>query len=287
MNTVAGKRVCRLRRELAAGMVGSVPDGVPAQLSQMLEVIERHLAPTLLAVHLYGSAVDGGLKPFSDIDLLITVTDRLDEPLRQVLMRDLLEISAQPGRSEALHALEVTVVVRDDIVPWRYPARRELQFGEWLREDIRAGSFEPAIVDPDLAILLTKAREHSIALAGPPAQELFDPVPEADLLGALADTLKLWDSPADWAGDERNVVLTLARIWCTAATGRIVSKDAAADWAMERLPVAHRPVLLEARQAYLGQGEDRLASRADRVIEFVLVTKHEITRLLDADAQGA
>lgn len=50
MNTVAGKRVCRLRRELAAGMVGSVPDGVPAQLSQMLEVIERHLAPILLRI---------------------------------------------------------------------------------------------------------------------------------------------------------------------------------------------------------------------------------------------
>ncbi|WP_431627026.1 nucleotidyltransferase domain-containing protein, partial [Enterobacter hormaechei] len=29
---------------------------------------------TLLAVHLYGSAVDGGLKPHSDIDLLVTVT---------------------------------------------------------------------------------------------------------------------------------------------------------------------------------------------------------------------
>ena len=37
-------------------------------------VIERHLEPTLLAVHLYGSAVDGGLKPYSDIDLLVTVT---------------------------------------------------------------------------------------------------------------------------------------------------------------------------------------------------------------------
>ncbi|MBU5568418.1 nucleotidyltransferase domain-containing protein, partial [Escherichia coli] len=42
------------------------------QLSEVLSVIERHLEPTLLAVHLYGSAVDGGLKPHSDIDLLVT-----------------------------------------------------------------------------------------------------------------------------------------------------------------------------------------------------------------------
>ncbi len=50
---------------------------VSTQLSEVVGVIERHLEPTLLAVHLYGSAVDGGLKPHSDIDLLVTVTVRL------------------------------------------------------------------------------------------------------------------------------------------------------------------------------------------------------------------
>ena len=43
---------------------------VSTQLSEVVGVIERHLEPTLLAVHLYGSA-DGGLKPHSDIDLLV------------------------------------------------------------------------------------------------------------------------------------------------------------------------------------------------------------------------
>ncbi|MCK9792013.1 hypothetical protein M1S95_22810, partial [Providencia rettgeri] len=38
---------------------------VSTQLSEVVGVIERHLEPTLLAVHLYGSAVDGGLKPHS------------------------------------------------------------------------------------------------------------------------------------------------------------------------------------------------------------------------------
>src|SRR5690554_7904250 len=47
---------------------------VSTQLSEVVGVIERHLEPTLLAVHLYGSAVDGGLKPHSDIDLLVTET---------------------------------------------------------------------------------------------------------------------------------------------------------------------------------------------------------------------
>ena len=58
---------------------------VSTQLSEVVGVIERHLEPTLLAVHLYGSAVDGGLKPHSDIDLLVTVTVRLDETTRREL----------------------------------------------------------------------------------------------------------------------------------------------------------------------------------------------------------
>ncbi|MCW6951998.1 aminoglycoside adenylyltransferase family protein, partial [Escherichia coli] len=106
------------------------------QLSEVLSVIERHLESTLLAVHLYGSAVDGGLKPYSDIDLLVTVTVRLDETTRRALINDLLETSASPGESEILRAVEVTIVVHDDIIPWRYPAKRELQFGEWQRNDI-------------------------------------------------------------------------------------------------------------------------------------------------------
>ena len=40
--------------------------------------------------------------------------------------------------------------------------------------------------DSDLAILLTQARQCSVALLGPPADSLFEPVPAADLRKALA-----------------------------------------------------------------------------------------------------
>ncbi len=71
------------------------------QLSEVLSVIERHLESTLLAVHLYGSAVDGGLKPYSDIDLLVTVAVKLDETTRRALLNDLMEASAFPGERDA------------------------------------------------------------------------------------------------------------------------------------------------------------------------------------------
>jgi streptomycin 3"-adenylyltransferase len=271
-----------------ATIVGdAVPAEISKQLAQALEVIERHLASMLLAVHLYGSALDGGLRPQSDIDLLVTVSARPAETVRQALLLDLLKVSAPPGRSATLRALEVTLVVYSDIVPWRYPPRRELQFGEWLRQDILADIIAPAVSDVDLAILLTKARQNSAALAGPAAQDFFEPAPERDFFRALADSLKLWNAPPDWAGDERNIVLTLARIWYSAATGKIAPKDVAADWVMARLPAAHRPVLLEARQAYLGQGEDRLAARPDQVRAFVLAVKAAVAELLDGRTNHA
>jgi streptomycin 3"-adenylyltransferase len=263
-------------------MIDSVLTEIKEQVSQACAVIERHLASTLQAIHLYGSAVDGGLKPYSDVDLLVTVSARPDGAIRQALLLDLLPVSALPGEDKTLRALEVTVIAQNEVVPWRYPARRELQFGEWLRKDLLAGVFEPAILDIDLAILLTKARQHSIALVGPAAEELFEPVPEHDFCEALTDTLRQWNSCADWADDERNIVLTLARIWYSAATGSIVPKDVAADWVLERLPIEYQPILYEARQAYLGHSEDRPVACADQVAVFISFAKSAVIDLREA-----
>jgi len=253
-----------------------VPDGIAEQLAATRAVLERHLGDALQALHLFGSALDGGLQSFSDVDLLVTVGAPLAEPVRRALMVDLLSVSAPPGSEGPLRALEVTVLVRGDVVPWRHPARRELQFGEWLRDDLQAGTFEPALVDHDLAILLSKLRQHSVALVGPPAAEWFEAVPPADFAQALLDTVAQWNDAPDWAGDERNVVLALARIWFSALTGGIAPKQVAADWALERLPPEHRPVLVNARDAYLGLAADDLASRAGNVAAFVRHARAEI-----------
>lgn len=80
-------------------MSEKVPAEISVQLSQALNVIGRHLESTLLAVHLYGSALDGGLKPYSDIDLLVTVAAPLNDAVRQALLVDLLEVSASLAKT--------------------------------------------------------------------------------------------------------------------------------------------------------------------------------------------
>lgn len=260
-------------------MHDALPPAISAQLSRACAVLDRHLADNLIALHVLGSAVGGGLKPSSDIDLLGTVDVPPGEATRRNLMTSLLTVSAPPGSGASLRPLEVTVLARPHVVPWRYPARRELQFGEWLRADLLAGRFEDPVLDHDLAILLTQARLDGVCLKGPEAGALFDPVPGEDLFRALLDTVAQWNAPEDWAGDERNTVLALARVWYTAAMGRIASKDVAAAWLMDRDPGPHRAILDKARAAYLGEGRDDLAARPEDVAAFVRHARRAIERL--------
>ena len=82
----------------------------------------------------------------------------------------------------------------------------------------------------------------------------------------------------DLDADTGNVVLTFARIWTTLETGTIRSKDAAADWALARLPQEHRPVLARARAIYLGDEEERWDDLRPRVRPHVDHVLGEIER---------
>ena len=112
-------------------------------------------------------------------------------------------------------------VVRDHVVPWRYPPTMDFLYGEWLRRDYLAGMVPGREVSPDVATLLTIVRAAGRAIAGPPPAELLDRVPPDDLRRAVVAGLPaLRDELAD---DTRNVLLTLARAWVTLATGETFS----------------------------------------------------------------
>ncbi len=57
------------------------------QTEAACRLITRVTGDTLRAIHLYGSAVAGGLKPNSDIDLLVTICQPLTETQRATLMQ--------------------------------------------------------------------------------------------------------------------------------------------------------------------------------------------------------
>ena len=156
--------------------------------------------------------------------------------------------------------MELTIAARPDIEPLRYPPRVDFQSGEWLRAEFDAGDPRPwKTPSPDLLIVLAQVRLASTPIFGPAAAEILPEIPATDLARAMTDEIgSLLD---DLEPDTANVLLTLARIWHTLATGGFTSKDAAVDWALKQIDEP-LPALEMARDDYLSSAPDSAADSA-------------------------
>jgi streptomycin 3"-adenylyltransferase len=227
--------------------------GQDTQVESVVRLVTAVLGEDLVGVYPHGSAVLGGLRPTSDLDLLAVCRRATTARERRALVEGLLDLSGRRARLGPGRPIELTVVVESQVRPWRYPPPVEFQYGEWLRDEYERGLTPAPGVEPDVALIASVALVGGDPLAGPPLTTLLDPVPVEDLRRAsVAGVTGLMD---DLSSDTRNVLLTLARIWTTLATGLIRSKDAAADWASARLPADHRPTMARARDEYLRDDE--------------------------------
>lgn len=248
-----------------------------AQADDVTRLVTDVLGARVLGAYLHGSAVLGGLRPHSDLDVLVLLSGPTTPLERRALVDGLLEISGRRAYRGPARPVEVSVVVQAEVRPWRYPPTCELLYGEWLRDDYESGVTPAPGPSPDLAVLLTGALAGDTPLTGPPLAGLVDPVPHQDVARACLDGIP--GLLGDLDSDTTNVLLTFARIWTTLATGEIRSKDAAADWALPRLPEEHRVVLALARAVYLGDAEDDWSTGWPRVGPHVEHVLGEISRL--------
>ncbi len=234
------------------------------QIERAIDVVRDVLGGDVVGAYLYGSAVVGGLRPHSDLDLVVVSARPTTATQKRALIDRLMAISGSGGSAAGSRSIELTVVVQPDVRPWHYPPAFDFQYGDWLRDEFQRGELAPwPATNPDVAILVTMLRQAGEPLFGPAAIEVLDPVPRGDVVRAMLDSVE--DLFGEIDTDTRNVVLTLVRRWTTVATGDIRSKDAAADWALARLPEEHRPVLARARAIYLGEHDEHWDDLADRV----------------------
>jgi predicted nucleotidyltransferase len=225
------------------------------QIQSALSILHRRLGDALLGVYLHGSAVSGGLQPESDIDLLAVTESKLTANQRNGLWMDLLRF---PGRHPAVpggaRCLEVMVFRQSDLANGDYLARVEFVYGEWLREGFEAGERSMPERDPEYSLVIAQAHQEAFPLFGPPREALLPEISADHVKQAMRDVLP--DLLDGLPGDERNVLLTLARMWHTACTGKFVTKDAAAEWAIPLLSSSDAMALDHARRAYLGEVTD-------------------------------
>lgn len=215
------------------------------QLDVVVAVVEGVVGEDLLGLYLHGSAVHDELRPASDIDLMAVTRRALADERRAELCRRLSDLS---GPAHSLRSVDLAAVVLDDVVPWTYPGRFDFRYDDSLREEIAAGLLPGAAPWPSLAVEVASVLAGDRPLVGPPPCELFDVVPAADVTRGGLDGIP--ELLAELPGETRDVVLTLARVWLTAATGEVRPKEEAATWALDQLPPEHRPVLEHALQLY-------------------------------------
>lgn len=233
---------------------------IPSEADEALLSVQKRLAESLIAVYLHGSAVLGGLRPKSDVDLLVVIDQPMSLAVRECLAADLMMISGRyPSDPDGRRPLELIIFLRADLAASLYPARSEFIYGEWLRHEYEAGDIPKPVCDPDLTLVLAQSRQEAYPLVGPSASSLLPTIPRSDIRRAIKDALPALIGTLQ--GDERNVLLTLSRMWRTLVTEEFVSKDVAADWAAARLPAKQAAVLADARQAYLGIREENWRHR--------------------------
>jgi streptomycin 3"-adenylyltransferase len=194
---------------------------------QELEAVQALVAELQpLGVYLYGSAVHGGLKPRSDLDVFVVTRRRTTETEKRRLVEGLRAIT---GRN-----VEVTITADG-------AAYMDFQWGGWLPDGWEEGE------NPDLQLLIHQVRERSRTLHGPPPTELLPAIAPEDLRRAMFDSVD--PIIGGLHEDPTNAILALCRMLCTLVTGEFVPKDVAAEWTHARFPHA---AIAKARATYLG-----------------------------------
>lgn len=219
-------------------------------IAALAELIDDVWGPEAVGSYLHGYPVSNGLQQTAEADVLdVLVVSRrgLRDAERRALLRGLLALSGTGDGARP--PLTLTVVVQDEVRPWRFPPTADFRYSETLREEYEAGEIPSEAPVPALALAITEVLADGSVLTGPAPELVLDPVPHADVIEASVASVARLVAAAD--GDAHTALPELARIWCTLATGELASKAAAAAWAVERLAPEHRAVLEHARELHL------------------------------------
>lgn len=249
-------------------------EGTNRQIQLLLVELTKQLEGNLIGVYLHGSLALGCFNPTtSDIDLLVITHHKIPLSTKKALVHSLVSISGVP------HAIEISILCQDNLIPWKYPTPFELHYSEaWrerLSEDLTSNNWkhlcEQPQTDTDLAAHITVTKYRGICLLGASIEEVFPDVPPKDFLASIVTDL-------DWTLERLGQismtgVLNSCRTYAYLQERRICSKEEGAVWALNILPVEFRPVVEIALGIYRGERCEQDVIELDdasRLIEYVI-----------------
>ncbi|MFO7680468.1 MAG: DUF4111 domain-containing protein [Chloroflexota bacterium] len=248
-------------------MKQAIPDpNVTSILQKLLAEVQRVLGAQLKGLYLYGSLASGDFSLLSsDIDFVVTTQAPLpaDTITALGMMHEQLTNSGLKWASKLEGSYITQAALR----------RYQPEAGPW--PTLNEGRFYVAPHGRDWVIQRHILRQHGVTLFGPPVASLLDPVTADDLKQAVTEILREWWEPMlqEPAFVQRReyqafAVLTMCRALYTLRLGDVVSKPAAARWALVELP-GRWAVLIEQALAWpLGSQPDSL----DETLAFIAYT---------------
>jgi predicted nucleotidyltransferase len=209
-------------------------------LAAFVAGVREALPANLRGVYLVGSFAVGDADEHSDVDFLVATERELsnrEQRALQLLHGRLFDLPV--GWAQHLEGSYATAAALRHLDPEGKPFF-------FLDNGARQLVWHPHC---NTALSRWTLREHGIALAGPPAAGVTEPV-DADEL--RAEARRKLEETADWAREAAGrltrweqpyMVLSCCRMRYTLAHGAIVSKRRAATWALGALDERWRPLI--------------------------------------------
>lgn len=241
-------------------------DVLDAFVAQSREILKD----SLCGVYLHGSAVMGCFNPQkSDLDLIVVVS----APPTDAAKRAFLDMTAELNASAPEKGIEMSIVRRDVLKPFVYPTPYELHFSagylDWYRDDPKDYIEEMHGTDKDLAAHCTVIRARGKCLYGPPIDEVFGEVPQADYMDSIWFDVE--NAREEITTCPMYLTLNLARVLAYCKEGTVLSKKEGGAWALSHVPAAFHPLIQAALREYTeGETVAYDAACAERYADYML-----------------
>jgi predicted nucleotidyltransferase len=233
-------------------------------LNLLLTNIKDILHSQFVGMYLFGSLANGDFDLYSDIDVLIVT----DGEISSGAFSKLQNMHAEVAKIDSPWAIqqEVSYIPQKDLRRFDPPNIRHPHLDRGNNEVLHMMAHES-----DWIIQRYLLRERGIVITGPDLKTLIDPIAPYELRQAVVDVLPLWvnpilDNPSKIKsrGYQSFCVLSLCRMLYTLQNKAILSKPAAAKWAIETLDSRWRPLI---ERAVMGRQNSNLEALPEDINE--------------------
>jgi len=189
------------------------------------------LQDNLAGLYIHGSVAFGCFDwNKSDIDYIVVLNNPLSPENKTALIKETMRIN----KSAPPKGLEMSAVLKEHCVNFKYPPPYELHFSNTHSES--AGG-----TDKDLAAHFTVIKHTGIVLCGEPINSVFGDVPDEYYFDSIKSDIE--NAKEEIYHNQTYCILNLCRVLAYKQDGLIRSKTAGGEWGLKNIDARYSGVI--------------------------------------------